>query len=254
MLKLSQKRPRFILASAITLAFLAYCFLLPAGFRLQAALIGFTGSFLVTVLALGFARKNKSFLISLIIPFFLSLALFFVSYFFQSLSLLFNALFCVIATIIYYFTLLSLNVFLVSEEKEIEIPLLRPASTFAFLIVQFTLFLIVALIYKIPILLLVATPITFFVCYFMGRAYFWSQGELGLGRGLAIVVALFCSQLFYALAFFPLEDLFRSLVVNAGFYTLVSSLYSLEKNTFRTKQVLEYLTIFAGILLFISLV
>ena len=253
-LKNLSKRTTFIIASVVILALLLYCFLTPASFRLQASIIGFVGSVVATILVLWFAKRLKSFFISLIMPFFLLLALFFISYFFQSLSLSFNVLFSVVATIIYYFTLLSINVFLVAEDRQNGIPLLRPAGTYAFLIVQFALFLLVALLYKIPVPILGATPMAFFIVYFLGLSYFWSQGEIALGRGLAITVAILSSQFFYALSFFPMEDLFRSLIVNAGFYVLVNTLYSLEKNTFRTKQIVEYTTIFAGIILFISLV
>ena len=120
---LENKKIRFLSASVVLFVLLLYSFTAPANIRLQITVFATLVLSIISILALFFSYKQKSFLISLILPILFGFSSFMVSFFFQNLSLLFIITFSLYSSVLYYVSLLALNIFLVSDERQNAIPL-----------------------------------------------------------------------------------------------------------------------------------
>jgi len=251
---LENKKIRFLSASVVLFVLLLYSFTAPANIRLQITVFATLVLSIISILALFFSYKQKSFLISLILPILFGFSSFMVSFFFQNLSLLFIITFSLYSSVLYYVSLLALNIFLVSDERQNAIPLVRPAKTFLTLVTLHSLFLFITVVYKLPFPFYVQSLLALISIYLVALEYWWlvririsyaldnlEKRRRAFVSNTAFVISFLSSQVFVSLCFLPIEDFFRSLFVITTFYITSSLMESFESNLFKKKQIVEYI-------------
>lgn len=185
--------------------------------------------------------------------------------YFPNLVLFFREGYIVFATVIFYFLLLSSNIFLVVSERGSVIPLLRPAKV-TFLQLQIIIaFLLFTSIFKgnligpyVEATFLVQTAVIFTVCYAFSWVYWWSQQmekEISSFTGNeSLIIAFTVSFFSLSISFFEMETYFRSLLITAAFYICINFFQSVVNHKYSNKNLLEYalvgILVLAVVLLF----
>jgi hypothetical protein len=250
------KRIAFIASTVIYFSLaLFYILAFPTGFNLKltfwfiliSALV-----FLVTCLFITFSLKTIIKIAA--VPVVYVTASFLVLNFFPNLNTLFKLAYVFFSTFLYYYLLLSINVFLVVHEKGSVIPLVRPAKTAFLLIEVVTLFLFFTAVYKI-LLVDPFTEITFVfqtliigvVSFLFAEQYWWSQdleNEITSFVGNeSIVIAFLCIMFSISLSFYDSEAFFRSLALTTCFYISINFFQSVVTHRFKSNQFIEYFLI-----------
>lgn len=207
----------------------------------------------------------KKLCLQMIVPLSYVFSSFLLLYFFPNLIFVFKLAFVLFSFFIYYFLLLSFNVFFVVSKKGGVIPLLRPARTTFLLIQLLSTFFLFTAVYKIVLpeplteaTFLLQTVIVFFVTYSFANSYWWSQDledEVTSFIGNeSIVVAFLCSFVSIALSFYPTESFFRSLGVSVTYYICINFFQSIVTHKFFIRQLVEYLLLGLLALFFILFV
>ncbi len=185
--------------------------------------------------------------------------------FFPNLVTLFKLAFIIVSVFIYYFLLLSFNVFFVVEEKGSVIPLLRPARTTFLLIQIVAAFFFFTAIYKIiltdpfaEVTFIFQTAVVTLTAFLFSKSYWWSQNledEITSFVGNeSLVIAFLTCFASIALSFYPTESFFRSLGISVTYYICINFFQSVVTHRFSNRLLFEYFIIGALALFFILFV
>jgi len=251
---LHDKRVGFGIASAVFTVTVVACFLTPPEVKLQGVGIGIIVALLASLAAVRYSFTVKGFWRPLPILFLLVISSFFFSYFYQNLNIKFILFLSVFSGALNYIMLLASNVFVVSVEKGSDIPLTAPARTFMLLLCQHIIFISSVIIFKVPVPFYVQLPVFFITIFILAKSNFSLQKINQRFLWESFFVAMFLSQAYFCLAFVRTEDIFRALVLVAGFYVCTNAFETLANFSFRKKQVLEYVGIFLALAVMILFV
>ena len=174
---------------------------------------------LTLFISLGFGISKQNLFKVLLMPILMLISSYLLLSFFPNLNTLFKLSFIIFTSLVLYFTLLSLNVFLVVEERGSTIPLIRPAKTTFLLLEIYTLFLFITSLYKIllpdpftEITFLLQIILVFVVVYFFAQAYWWSQNlENDISSFVgneSLTIGFFVSVIAISLSFFFYREFF----------------------------------------------
>ncbi|HHH14110.1 MAG TPA: hypothetical protein ENJ78_00185 [candidate division WWE3 bacterium] len=216
------------------------------------------------LLSLSFGIRKQNLFKIVLMPSLLVISSYLLLSFFPNLNTFFKFSFIVFTSLVLYFMLLSLNVFLVVEEKGSTIPLIRPARTTFLLLEIYTFFLFVTSLYKVllPDPLTEATflfqfTLVFLITYFFAQAYWWSQNlESDISSFVgneSLTVAFFVLVIAISLSFFSTESFFRALSLVATYYVSINFIESVVTHKFIKSQYWEYFLITLLIILFLIL-
>lgn len=209
--------------------------------------------------------KPVKLLRQMIVPASYIMASFLLLNFFPNLVTVFKLAFILCSVLIYYFLLLSFNVFFVVEEKGSVIPLLRPARTTFLLIQIVAAFFFFTAIYKIvlfdpftEVTFLFQTFIVTVTSLFFAKSYWWSQNledEITSFVGNeSLVIAFITGFTSIALSFYPTESFFRSLGISVVYYISINFFQSVVTHRFSNRLLFEYFVIGILALFFILFV
>ena len=265
----SRNVKRFVFLTASVIYFLTSTFFILNYGEGENPYVAFTMS-IVNILIFYFAlipsnANPGKVLNQMIVPASYIVASFLLLNFFPNLITLFKLAFILISVFIYYFLLLSFNVFFVVEEKGSVIPLLRPARTTFLLIQIVAAFFFFTAIYKIiltepyaEITFIFQTAVVTFTVYLFSKSYWWSQNledEITSFVGNeSLVIAFLTCFASIALSFYPTESFFRSLGLSVAYYICINFFQSVVTHRFSNKSLLEYFIIGALALFFILFV
>jgi|GEM_PF-2872728 len=222
---------------------------------LRLALVFSAISILFLIMSLLSASRGLLALLKVIVvPGVYILATFLLLDYFPNLNTIFKLTFLLASGLVYYFLLLSINIFLVVHEKGSVIPLVRPAKTTFLLIEVVTLFLFFTAVYKFLLpdpftetTLIFQTIIIAVTSYLFIEQYWWSQGlenEITSFVGNeSLVVAFLCAMFSISLSFYGTEAFFRSLALTACFFVSIDFFESIVTHRFNKKQFIEYFLI-----------
>jgi len=189
---------------------------------------------------------------------------FFILNYFPNLNTYFKISFLLFSSLIYYFLLLSLNVFLVVQEKGSKIPLLRPAKTTFLLVEVISIFLFTTNVYKFilpdpftEVTFILQIFLCFLVSYFFATQYWWSQDleqDITNFVGNESITIAFCVSVIAAsMSFFSTESFFRGLAISSVYYISISFFQSIVTHKFVKSQFIEYIFISFVVLFFLLL-
>ncbi|MCL5004056.1 MAG: hypothetical protein M1352_02180 [Patescibacteria group bacterium] len=161
---------------------------------------------------------------------------------FPNFSLAFRIVFYGIFFVLYYTTILSMNIFNVANEQPI--PLLRAAYTAAFLVTVFCTLPLFTVLYKFYWGLLWDSLVIFAVAFILSFQSLWTvflpREENRMVFVSSLIVALILTETSIVFSFFPLETFFRSLTLSAFFYIYLGFAHQHLKKTLTLRNVAEY--------------
>lgn len=186
--------------------------------------------------------------------------------FFPLLSLYAKVVYLVAVSGLFYALLLSINVFIVSEDRGGFIPLIQPArvamSVFFVLIVFWgsTIIYKNELLINYPIINVLVAKTMFFIVFFYSlfKSLLWyiakpyDRGrtlEIDTGRVNAVVTFSVISlvQLSVLLLFFPFESYGRGLVLSVTAYVLINFAHSYIRHLFVGRSVFKYVILLIAV-------
>lgn len=262
---LISKRVKFGFITGINAILLAiYVLFFSDGFNLLIAFIFSLVSIFLFGLVLVFGITRHNFAKSLPVPTIFIFSSFVVLHFFPNLNIYFKLAFAMFSASVYYFLLLSLNVFYVVEEKGSSIPLLRPAKTTFLLIEVTSLFLYFTVLYKFilpdpftEVTFIVQSGIVLAVSFLFAMEYWWSQNmeqEITSFVGNeSLTIAFIVCAVSLSLSFMSTEAFFRAMALIVTYYVCLSFFQSVVTHKLQKGQYLEYVFLALIVVLFLAL-
>jgi hypothetical protein len=246
------KRFLFILVSVLLASANFWLAYVPAGERNRLLIISTSIFIFVLVLFIKLALKKVPVFNFAVLPVSLVLGFSSLAIFFPNLNFSFRLMLWAIGSLIFYVCLLSLNVFAVVLEREVNVPLLRAAITVSSLVVSASLFFIFTAIYKIEAIFAVQGILVFVSCYLLNRFYFWAgsleKHYLSFDKE-AFLSALVVFEVAVATAFLPLESFFRGFLLISLVYVINGLLLARLKHALNRRVVGEYVLVLVFVVL-----
>lgn|SRR3989344_1543104 len=257
------KRVKFLVSALSHFVFLSVFILFwgeGGNFKTAGVLCLFSS--LLFVYPILFGLKIGSFIRSLSVPLIFIFSSFYVLNYFPNLNVFFKLAFGVFSSFVYYFLLLSYNVFFVVEEKGSSIPLLRPART-AFLLIEIVaLFLFLTSLYKFVLpepltegTFLFQAVIIGFVTYYFVEQYWFSQNleqeVISFVGNESLTISFMITISAISLSFFSTESFFRALALSTVFYVSITFFQSVVTHKLNRLQYIEYIVIFLIVICFL---
>lgn len=191
----------------------------------------------------------------LILPAALVLGFSSLALFFPNLNLPFRIGLWLLGSLAFYVNFLCLNVFAVSLETEVKLPLLRAAVTVSSLVVSVALFFIFTAIYKIEAIFAIAGALIFLSTYLLNRFYFWAaslESHLGNYEREAFLSSLVAFEIATATAFLPLEAFFRGFLLISVVYCVNGLLLARLRHSLNRRVITEYATVLALVVVLLT--
>lgn len=191
------------------------------------------------------------FLYSTIIPIHLSTGAVLSLLGFPNLSILFRLLICLVFSVLYYVSLLVLNIFVVAGSRGKSIPLSRAANTWSQILVVISCIPFYAGVFKLPVhpLFQIITIVT--SSFLLGLFYLKMQeSETDVFRPvLPLSVSLWVLSMTASILFMPFEAAFRALFLASVMLFGMGFIEGYIKHTLTKKTLIEYLIITVSFLL-----
>jgi len=265
-MQISKRRAYFIANTVVFLLFLLlYLFLRDSiNYLFIYLFILFPSLMLIYVKKEAFNFKELGFLELFIIPLSYIFSVFHILYFFSNINLLLKGSFIFGSAIFYYYILLALNIFIVSDIKKIIMPLQRPAEIVTLLGIILSGFFFFTTANKLilpspieeftlPFLVVLCS----FFSYYVSKTYFWTQTldneKITFIGKESLMVSFLIGSMSFALFFFNIESFFKSLILTNILYVSLSYIENLLSNRLYQRTVIQYILTFIFIILFIFL-
>lgn len=191
-----------------------------------------------------FQYKKLWFYIS-VIPFHLAAGAFLSFVGFPNLSLPFRFVIAAIVSLVYYATLLVLNIFIVVETRRKSIPLYRVANTWSQILIVIASIPFYAGVFKLPIHPLLQVGVVT-ISSFTLILFFLKLLELEVGvfdLNLAVLTDFWIALLSISILFLPFEASFRGLFLSSVLLFGLGYIQGYLKHTLTKRILLEYLII-----------
>jgi len=246
------KRFLFILLSLVLASANFFLYFVQADLRNVALLVVTVFFIVVSAIFIKLTLKKVPVHNFLILPTALVLGFSSLTLFFPNLNLPFRIGLWLLGSLAFYVNFLCLNVFAVSLETEVKLPLLRAAVTVSSLVVSVALFFIFTAVYKIEAIFAIQGALIFLSTYLLNRFYFWAaslESHLGNYEREVFLSGLVAFEVATATAFLPLEAFFRGFLLISIVYVVNGLLLARLKHALNRRVVTEYATVLGLVIL-----